>query len=98
MDQSYMEIGMAAAAVVIGALHGYAQYKKTGKIGLEKTLELAPDVLDEVEEKAEELGLEKALDVGVDKIQELRGTKLGKTLRRKARARIKSLFKARKGK
>ncbi len=51
---------------------------QTGKFDLMKTLEAAEDVAHAVED----------LDEGIKKIEELRGKKLSKKMKRKAKARI----------
>lgn len=90
MDVDLFQLAMATAAFVVGGLHAYAQWKKTGKIDLDKTMELAEDVLPEVRKKVlEGVPESEALEHGVELIKKLRGrSRIAAPALRKVRQRL----------
>jgi hypothetical protein len=98
----WVQVGAIASAILVGAMHTYSQYKATGKISLDKSLDLAPDVIHKVistmkervdENGDEKLGLEEGIKAGVDAVAALRGKrKLARAHVRKLGARFRSLL------
>lgn len=98
MEVDYAEIAMIIAAILVGAAHSYAKYKETGKIDLDKTMELAEDVLPEVVKKAKESGRDAAVEHGVSVIKKLRGkSKLAVPAYRKVKQRLRRLLDEKNG-
>jgi len=73
-----LELAEFAAAVVLAIVPVIIARIHTGKFELDKTLQAAEDVAGGVED----------LNEGIKKIEELRGKKLSKKMKRKAEARI----------
>lgn len=82
--------------VIVGLAAVAKTLRDKDELDLMKTLEAAADAADRVKSKLEE-GEEKGIKIdelvenAVDKVEKIRGKKLPKKLRRKARERIKTM-------
>lgn len=89
-----LELGGALITPIAGLVLSLYGWKQTGRIDLQKTLELAGDVVHIVVENTEKgESEEKALNKAVSEVEKLRGKVLNNKLRRKLKARLMSLSK-----
>lgn len=87
-----LELSAALVTPIAGIVLSFYGWKQTGRIDLQKTLELAGDVVHIVHKGVGDDGNEeKALNNAVAEVEKLRGKKLSNKLRRKLKARLQTL-------